>query len=169
MRDLGARLVALSSAQLQSLPLPDELREAVNTAQNLRQHGAHRRQLQYIGKLMRRLDAEPIRAALDDLDAGRNAATRLHHVVEQLCAALLSGHTQAFDDFFARYPTASRQELQRLLQDAAREAATQQPPRARRILFRWLRSVVTANTDLSDAAANLSQAVPTNPAPGSDR
>jgi Protein of unknown function (DUF615) len=57
LQALGAQLVALPRAHLAQIELPDALREAVVTAQGLRPHGAHRRHLQYIGTLMRQLDA----------------------------------------------------------------------------------------------------------------
>jgi ribosome-associated protein len=56
LQDLGAQLVKLTSAQLKQVPLPEELQAAVRAAQAMPQRGAHKRQLQYIGKLMRRLD-----------------------------------------------------------------------------------------------------------------
>jgi len=65
LQDLGAQLVKLTSAQLNRIPLPDDLLAAVRAAQATPQRGAHKRQLQYIGKLMRQIDdPEPIRAAL---------------------------------------------------------------------------------------------------------
>ncbi len=65
LQDLGAQLVKLTSAQLNRIPLPDDLLAAVRAAQAMPQRGAHKRQLQYIGKLMRQIDdPEPIRAAL---------------------------------------------------------------------------------------------------------
>lgn len=65
LQDLGAQLVKLTAAQLSRIPLPDDLLAAVRAAQTMSQRGAHKRQLQYIGKLMRRIDdPEPIRAAL---------------------------------------------------------------------------------------------------------
>ena len=64
LQKLGETLVTLKPAQLVQIPMPDELREAVLAAQGMPQRGAHKRQLQYIGRLMRQIDPEPIRAAL---------------------------------------------------------------------------------------------------------
>jgi ribosome-associated protein len=61
LQALGAQLVALPRAHLARIALPDALREAVVTAQGLRPHGAHRRHMQYIGTLMRQLDAAELR------------------------------------------------------------------------------------------------------------
>ena len=64
LQDLGETLVTLKPAQLDKMPLPDKLREAVLAARQMNQRGARKRQLQYIGRLMREIDPEPIRAAL---------------------------------------------------------------------------------------------------------
>lgn len=67
LQDLGAALVKLSAAQLNRVPLSEDLAAAVQAAQAIPQRGAHKRQLQFIGKLMRNLDemeVTAIRAAL---------------------------------------------------------------------------------------------------------
>lgn len=64
LQRLGEQLVNLNSAQLAKMPLPEELQEAIRAAQGMTQRGARRRQLQYIGKLMRRIDVEPVHEAL---------------------------------------------------------------------------------------------------------
>jgi len=56
LQDLGEQLVKLTPTQLSRVPLPDELRAAVRLARSITQRGGHKRQLQYIGKLMRQLD-----------------------------------------------------------------------------------------------------------------
>jgi len=56
LQDLGQQLVKLTPTQLSRVPLPDELLAAVRLAQGITQRGGHKRQLQYIGKLMRQLD-----------------------------------------------------------------------------------------------------------------
>jgi ribosome-associated protein len=65
LQRLGEQLVALSSGQLESMELPDELRTAIESARKIRQHGARRRQIRYIGALMRHIDPQPIETALD--------------------------------------------------------------------------------------------------------
>ena len=72
LQDLGEQLVKLTPAQLDRIPLPEELRAAARAARATPQRGARKRQLQYIGKLMRRIDdPEPIRAALATMLAPR--------------------------------------------------------------------------------------------------
>ena len=77
LQKLGERLVELRLADLDRLPLPENLRDAIDEARRLKGHGALARQRQYIGKLMREIDVEPILAALDALTEERNARARL--------------------------------------------------------------------------------------------
>lgn len=77
LQKLGERLVALRAADLDRLPLPENLRDAIDEARRLKGHGALARQRQYIGKLMRDIDVEPVLAALDALTEERNARARL--------------------------------------------------------------------------------------------
>ena len=67
LQKLGEELISLRDSELQSMPLDEDLREAVLEARRMKTHGALKRQKQYIGKLMRHLDPEPIRTALERL------------------------------------------------------------------------------------------------------
>lgn len=64
LQKLGEELITLRESDLQAMPLDEELRDAVLEARRMKAHGALRRQKQYIGKLMGRIDPEPIREAL---------------------------------------------------------------------------------------------------------
>ena len=145
LQEAGVKLVGLSPAQLDKIPLPAELLAEIRTAQGIRQRGARRRQLQYIGKLMRRIDTEPILDALAGLEAGSLAEKRLHHQVERLCETLLTDNETELTTFFDHYPAADRQHLRQLVRKAAQEQAQNKPPRSRRILFRYLREIIAAD------------------------
>ena len=67
LQKLGEELIMLKASEIDSLPLDENLREAVNEAQQMKAHGALRRQKQYIGKLMRHIDPEPLRAEMAKL------------------------------------------------------------------------------------------------------
>ena len=67
---LGEQLVALPFGQLETMGLPDELLTAIEFAHRIRSHGARRRQIQYIGVLMRNIDPQPIETALDRIRSG---------------------------------------------------------------------------------------------------
>ena len=145
IRDLGAELVKLSPAQLTKIPLPVEIRDAVVQAQSIKQHGARRRQLQYIGKRLRQIDCAAIAEALAALQAGTASEKREHHWLEQIREALIAGEDAALDAVFARYPQAERQYLRRLIEKARRERRQNRPPSASRELFRYLRDLGQAD------------------------
>src|SRR5580698_4582988 len=64
LQELGEELCNLNDSQLAEVPIPEELREAIAEAQRIRQHGGKKRQMQYIGRLMRGIDAAPVREKL---------------------------------------------------------------------------------------------------------
>lgn len=141
LQDLGAALVALNEEQLVSLALPDRLHEAVLAAKRVTSFEARRRQLQYIGKLMRTVDPEPIRARLDEWKASsREQAARLHHL-ERWRERLLADEA-ALAELLSAYPHADTQQLRALVRNAQRERDANQPPRSYRALFQLLRELL---------------------------
>lgn len=143
LQTLGADLVALSKDQLKKLDLPDDLRDAVRDAQRFTQHGAHRRQLQYIGKLMRTLDAEPIRAALDEIKGVSAVANARMHALERLRSRFLEDEA-VIAEIAADHPQADLQHLRQLRRNALKEQQLGKPPRAFRELYRVLRELLGA-------------------------
>lgn len=140
LQQLGAALVGLAPPQLEAIALPAELLDAVRDAQRIGSHEAKRRQLQYIGKLMRKVDPEPIREALTQL-AGKSTAARVQqHRLEQWRERLIAddGALTAFAD---SHPGADIQALRTLIRNARKEIAEAKPPRAQRALFRMLREL----------------------------
>jgi ribosome-associated protein len=138
LQALGVELSRLPPGRLAALDLPEALVEAIETLRRLRAHEAIRRQMQYIGRLMRQVDAEPIRARLA---AWRNEAaweTALHHQVEAWRDALLADEA-ALSRLAASHPGIDVQALHTLIRNARREAREGKPPRSARALFRTLR------------------------------
>ena len=143
LQKLGAALVALAPAQLDAIALPDALAAAVREARRIRSHEARRRQLQYIGKLMRSVDPEPVRAALAAI-AGQSAAARARHRRLEDWRARLIDDDGALTEFAAAHPGADLQALRALIRNARKEIAENRPPRAQRELFRVLRESADA-------------------------
>ena len=140
LQALGAALVELPEARLRALALADDLHEAVLEARRISSHEARRRQLQYIGRLMRDVDPAPIRAALEALEGSSAQATARHRRLEQLRDRLLADDA-ALTDFLAARPLADAQALRTLIRNARREQKEGRPPRAFRELFRTLKSL----------------------------
>jgi len=142
LQALGAALVELGEAQLDALELPEGLAQAVREAKRIRSHEGRRRQMQYIGRLMREIDAVPIRARLDAL-GGQSAAAAAHHRRLEALRERLIGDDGALTDYVASHAGADLQELRTLIRNARREQEEGRPPRAYRELFRLLKALDT--------------------------
>jgi len=142
LQDLGARLVELNEQQIASMQLPEALLDAVLEAKRLNRREARRRQMQYIGRLMRDIDATPIRERLEEwLGQGREHTAQLH-ALERWREELLADDP-ALERFLRAYPGADSQKLRSLIRNARREQSAALPPKTYRELFRVLREMTT--------------------------
>jgi ribosome-associated protein len=137
LQTLGAQLVELSHEQFARLDVPDELREAVDFAHQVKGHEARRRHMQYLGKLMRRVDADAIRAGLERVTGESREAVSLMHRAEVWRDRLLDDN-EALTAFIGAYPAADTQWLRSAIRAARHERELQQPPRHARELYRRL-------------------------------
>ena len=140
LQALGVALLKLPDAQLDALAMPDKLREAVREGKRIKSHEAKRRQLQYIGRLMREVDPAPLRARLAELEGNSAQATARHRRLEGWRERLLADD-EALTAFAAEYPAADTQVLRTLIRNARKEQAGGKPPRAYRELFRVLKEI----------------------------
>lgn len=138
LQSLGAALVDLSAAHLERMRLPEALAQAVREARAIASHEARRRQVQYIGRLMRGVDAAPIRAQLAAV-AGGSAQERARHQRLEHWRARLLEDDGALTEFARAHPTADLQQLRALIRNVRKEQDEGRPPRAFRELFRILR------------------------------
>jgi len=148
LQELGEALVASSRERLAKVELPDTLRDAIREAQRITDHEGRRRQMQYIGKLMRNVDPEPIAAALAAWRGESGAATARLHALERWRDRLLADDS-ALDSLCAQYTAALNPDtLQRLRQHvrlARKEQAAARPPKHYRELFQVLKDVFEAH------------------------
>ncbi|MFO7594407.1 MAG: ribosome biogenesis factor YjgA [Pseudomonadota bacterium] len=143
LQELGEELVELPSAKLEKIPLPEELAEAVALARRIKARGGRKRQLQYIGKLMRKVDEEPIRQAMDLIKGESTRETARLHKLEQWRDRLLEEGDNALTELLGEYPAADRQHLRQLMRNAQQEKKQNKPPKSARELFRYLRELMT--------------------------
>jgi ribosome-associated protein len=141
LQALGERLVVLNSGQLDAIGLPEDLRSAVAEAARITRHEARRRQMQYIGRLMRDLDAEPIREKMAAWDGVSKQQTAQLHRVERWRERLLAEEA-ALAEFMREHPGADSQRLRSLIRGATAEREAARPPKSYRELFRLLRDIV---------------------------
>lgn len=142
LQAMGKELVALSKDQLKKLDIPDALRAELLEAKRITSHGAIRRQMQLIGKLMRDVDAEPIAEQLAEIRGESDTAKAAFHALEQWRTRLLE-NDQAVTDWLARHPGTDAQLLRQLIRNTRKEAAENKPPKSSRALFRLLRDTTT--------------------------
>jgi len=141
LQALGEALVGLPAAGLEAITLPERLREAVELARGLSSRGARRRQMQYIGRLMREVDPEPIRHALQSFENRRRGAATRFQRLERMRDRLLAQGDEGVEAVLAEQPGADRQRLRQLVRQARREQETDRGSRGARALFRYLREV----------------------------
>lgn len=151
LQTLGRALTGLARDQLKRIPMPDDLRNAILDWHRFPKHEAQRRQLQYIGRLMRKIDPAPIEEALAHV-RGESAAAKAHfHSLERWRERLLTD-PDGLTAWMAEHPESDAQPLRTLIRNAAREAAQGKPPKSSRELFRLLRETIEHPLDAMAAA-----------------
>ena len=141
LQKLGEEMIGLSKDKLDKLDLPENLRDAINAAKRITAHGGLRRQMQYIGRLMRIIDAQPIAAQLEKWRNHHSDENVIFHQMEQLRTRLLEDDA-SITQFISDYPNADAQQLRALIRNARKEALLQQPPKSTRTLFKLIRSII---------------------------
>ena len=155
---LAEKLVALTEAQLARLPVPEGLLPHIRETKRITAHIAHKRQLAFLAKQMRREDDEALEAIRDALDEDGEAARRevaAMHRVETWRERLLADGDAALAELLDEHPTADRQHLRQLVRSALDERKRNKPPRAFRELYRALRELLlggAADDDRDDGA-----------------
>lgn len=138
LQALGEELAKLAPARLGSLPLTPELDEGLRLLARIKDHEGRRRQMQYIGRLMRECDAAAIREALERMHQGQVQDNAAFHHAERLREALLHATAAELETLLAPWPEQA-EELRTLIGEAKRENG---PPHAKRALFRRLRECI---------------------------
>ncbi len=156
LRDLGEELVELSVGQLKRLKLPENLLDAVRACQKITAHGARRRQVQYLGKLMRGVDEEPIRAGLAMLRGESSTETARMHRLERMRERLVADET-VLTEIANSWPEVDIQHLRQLRRNAIKEHESAKPPKSFRAIFQILKELdaggvkpAEANTEQDD-------------------
>lgn len=147
LQAVGGELVELSNEVLNKLTLPDELRTAVVDAKRIpkSKYGGMKRQMQYIGRIMREIDATPIIDQLASLKAPNKKQTALHHLAERWRERVLEDDT-ALNAFANEFANADRALLAKLVQGAKDDKAKSRPPKNYRLLYTQIHNLVVAES-----------------------
>ena len=141
LQKVGEQLLSLTLEQLDDIHMPDELREAVLEAREMTSHGARRRQIKYIGALVREIDPQPIIDALANIRHGDYQKAAAFKQVEKWRDDLREGNMERIDEILEKCPSAQRQRLNQLIRNAQAEFRKQTGVKASRALFRYLKQV----------------------------
>ncbi|BBU68622.1 ribosome biogenesis factor YjgA [Fluviibacter phosphoraccumulans] len=152
LQELGKRLVGVSNDRLKKLDIPEILADAVREAKRISSFGALRRQMQYIGKLMRDVDVEPIQEMLDEIDGVSNKANARFHALEKQRDKLLADES-VITALKNQHPDLDVTALRTLRRNALKEQAEQKPPKAYRAIFQLLKSLEQANSTEAETPA----------------
>lgn len=142
LQKLGEQLLSLTIEQLNSIDMPDELRDAVLEAREMTSHGARRRQIKYVGALVREIDPQPIMDALANIQYGDFQKAAVFKQVEKWRNDLQEGNLDLLEEILRKCSAAERQRLTQLTRNAQAEFKNQTGVKASRALFRYLRQVM---------------------------
>ena len=140
-QQLGKDILALSADAQNSIELPENLSKALDDARRIKKNSALKRQLQYIGKLMRHIDLEPIREQYLKLINHYDKDIKELHRLEKWRDRLLVEGDKALEDLIIEAPNTDRQHLRQLIRQSAKETKLKKPPKSAREIFKYLKTL----------------------------
>ncbi|WP_432735617.1 ribosome biogenesis factor YjgA [Maridesulfovibrio sp. FT414] len=141
LQNLAEKLMKLSPELVKKCGLPQYFIEEVLDAMSMTSHEAKRRQTQYIGRLMRDIDPQPLIDFIEDIEVGNREGNKKFHKLEKWRDALVEGDMSVLDELVELYPGADRQRLAQLARNAKKEKDGGKPPKSFRALFKALREI----------------------------
>lgn len=137
--DLGKLLIGMPDSRLARMPLDDDLRREIEFARSIKAHGAKKRQVMTVGKMLRLREVDELLEAVQDLNDKDRKMNARHHHVEAWRDVLLSGDDQALTELLEKSPEINAQTLRQLIRNAHKEVSLSKPPASARKLFKLLR------------------------------
>lgn len=152
LQDIGAELESLPKDRLARVPMPEALADAIHAARKITSHEGKRRQMQFVGKVMRGLDDDEIatiRAALEGFKGTSKAETARMHLIERWRELLLADD-DALTKFLGEHPSVDVQSVRNIIRNARKEKELAKPPKYFRELFQAIKTALEAKD--ADAA-----------------
>jgi ribosome-associated protein len=137
LRDIGEQLVLMPNAHLDKITLESSLLAAIKEARRLKNSDARRRQIQYIGKLMRNMDLTEIKYSVEKLNHQSQTFRQHFAMLEQWRDRLIEDGNSAIEEFLIAYPNADRQKIRNL----SRQAGRKKTGSAKTKLFKYLKEI----------------------------
>ena len=139
--ELGKTIVEMGDKRFASLNLPDNIRDAAALARKISAHGGRKRQIHYLGKLLRKIELDDIRAQLQAIADEAESSKRQHKQLERWRDRLIDEGDAALADLLVQHPHTDRQSVRQLIRNAQRERTKQATPKAARALFQYLKTL----------------------------
>lgn len=140
LQKIGLTLVELGAAALAKVPLDEELSDAVLLARRInKKKDGYRRQLQFIGKLLRARDTTDIERALAEIESSHLKANQAFHKLEETRDKLIKVGDDAINELLNQHSDLDRQKLRQLVRQANKQQIENKPPKASRELFQYLK------------------------------
>lgn len=130
LQDIGRVLIELPDSVYKTFPISEDLDDAIKTYRRISSHNARKRQMQYIGRVIRGLDVQPLLDAIDNHKNGNRKKNLVFQELEKIRERLIAGEQSAVDEVLKRYPNCQRQKLMQLVRAAQKEAKANQETNA---------------------------------------
>ncbi len=141
LQKAAEKIVKLGPELVRKSGLPERFIDSVLEAQKIKKHEAKRRQIQYLGKLMREIDPEPVLRFIENVELGNRDDAKKFQQLEKWRDGLVEGKFDLIDELAEHYPDIDRQRILQLARNARKEISTGKPPKSSRALFRALREL----------------------------
>lgn len=141
LQKLGVALIDLPNAVYNTFPIPDKLDEAISVAKRITSNNAKKRQMQYIGKVMREIDTDAIEKAFDEYQNGRKKEARHFQALESVRLQLIEGDDTLLNQILNANPECDRQHLMQLIRGARKEQTASQNGKNFKKLFSFLKAL----------------------------
>lgn len=141
LQKAAEKIVKLGPELVRKSGLQEKFVDAVLEAQKIKKHEAKRRQIQFLGKIMREMDPEPILRFIENVELGNRDDAKKFHQLEQWRAGLIEGNFELINDLAEKYPNINRQHILQLARNAKKEITAGKPPKSSRALFKALRTL----------------------------
>lgn len=139
LQKIGEQLLTLSPDQLAKMDIPNELKDAILHAKSIRSNQAKRRQIQYIGALMRTIDPEAVLTAISLVESGLSLNTKEPASKHKTWAQdLIRGDNEVFQVIVETYPNVDRQKLRQLILKAQKSQESPQAAKSLKLLTRYI-------------------------------
>ena len=139
--NLAKTMIAMTENRFKKLPLDEDLRSELEFARSIKAHGARKRQLMTVGKMLRLRDNEDLLDAVNNVDQKNRQANARFHLIETWRDQLIEGSDQVLTELLEHVPGANVQSLSQLICNAKKETQLGKPPSASRKLFKLLREM----------------------------